>query len=83
MTTHSDAAGILPKGCICGHDHRTARDEPIDLCLEHACRCDGWTPRCQNCGKEAGLASLTRVFDACSRRCILQLEYADAQRAAA
>jgi hypothetical protein len=72
----------LPKGCICGHDHRTARNVPIDICLALGCLCDGWTPRCQNCGEAIGTASLNSVYDFCSRRCGLQLEYAEARRVA-
>lgn len=73
---------ILRKGCVCGHDHRTARDEPIDLCLEHPCQCDGWTPRCQNCGEPASGPVRVGGFDACSRRCALQIEHAESLRKA-
>jgi hypothetical protein len=43
--------GILPKGCVCGHDHHTHRDEQVDLCLE--CSCSELSLRCQNCGEDS------------------------------
>lgn len=65
---------VLSKACVCGHDHRTERNEPISLCLE--CSCMEWTPRCQNCGAEASGSILVPHYEACSRRCALQIEYA-------
>jgi hypothetical protein len=70
---------ILNKGCVCGHDHLTEREEPISLCLE--CNCVEERHRCQNCGGEA-MYGRVGAFDVCSRRCELQLEFA-ASRAAA
>jgi hypothetical protein len=69
-------AEILPRGCVCGHNHKTHRNEPINLCLESGCTCDEWTPRCQNCGEPVARISRHDGFDVCSRRCELQLEYA-------
>ena len=72
---------IQSKGCVCGHDHQTDRGEPIDLCLE--CSCMGYEPRCQNCGESSYGGPLATIYDACSRRCQLQLEYAEARIRAA
>ncbi len=65
---------ILPKGCVCGHDHRTHRGENVAMCLE--CSCLDHESRCQNCGESATWPRLHADFDACSRRCVLQLEHA-------
>lgn len=65
---------VLPKRCVCGHDHTTARGEHVDLCLE--CRCDDYDRRCQNCGGSA-FGGPRGSYDACSLRCKAQLDYAD------
>ena len=67
-------SGILPKGCVCGHDHETERGEHIELCLE--CSCSNLSLRCQNCGETSMFMQRRSAFDACSPRCLLQLEYA-------
>lgn len=73
--------GILPKGCVCGHDHETDRGEHIELCLE--CSCSGLSLRCQNCGEGSNPIRRRAGFDTCSDRCLLQLEYAASLKAAA
>lgn len=63
-------------GCVCGHDHRTARGESIDLCLE--CQCTEFVAACANCGAEAWYGGLLhKGLPACSGRCVAQLEHAD------
>lgn len=69
---------ILPKACVCGHDHRTDHGEPISVCLE--CACIDEIPRCQNCGREA--VGQVDGMDACSRACAEQLKHAIARAAA-
>lgn len=68
---------ILPKACVCGHDHETIRGERVHLCLD--CSCDDYGPRCQNCGdliEGWGLHIYVPGYDTCSRRCALQIEHA-------
>jgi hypothetical protein len=73
---------ILPKGCVCGHDHETHRGEHVERCLE--CNCDEQLWRCQNCGDPLPTWPLHRAtFHACSRKCLLQLEHAEQLRSAA
>lgn len=81
LSVGSDAAiQILPKGCMCGHDHRTHRGEEVHLCLE--CSCEDKQVRCQNCGGEVPYTGQPearfdgRYYDVCSSRCRTQLEYA-------
>lgn len=81
-----DSHGLLRKGCTCGHDHLTFRDEHVERCLE--CSCDHENVRCQNCGEEAWpvvrpTADGAHLYDACSRRCAFQIEYAVSRKVAA
>lgn len=71
---------VLSKACVCGHDHRTHRGEDVDLCLD--CSCSEYVERCQNCGEEAWPIVKSGRYDACSRRCALQLEYASTRATA-
>jgi len=69
---------LLPHACVCGHDHETDRGEHVELCLD--CSCSEMVTRCQNCGAAAEhtLRSMVagREYEACSRRCALQIDYA-------
>lgn len=71
---------VLPKGCVCGHDHTTHRGEEVELCLE--CSCTEHRPRCQNCGEALEQFHVHLRYDACSRVCAMQLDYVDSLEAA-
>jgi len=70
---------ILPRACMCGHDHTTHRGERVTYCLD--CQCDEEIPRCQNCGEESKWLGVRMRFDVCSHRCLQQLEYAETRLA--
>lgn len=79
------SAQILDRACTCGHaedrhqldTYCSACSQPVDgdgHCETTGCLCKDYVPRCQNCGD-------ARVFhrdgyDVCSRKCLLQIEYA-------